>query len=353
LLQAVAAFLCGNGFVLCGKIKPMNLTKSSLVITKATIQPLAVLYLGAYLSALALPLIASAPKQLPETPMHILNIQNSRELQEFFKYSDDRIPLISGHRGSTKEGYPENCLATLEHTLHHTPAFFEVDPRLTKDNVIVLMHDATLDRTTTGKGKVADYTWAELKELKLKDSKGNVTAYGIPTLEEALAWAKGKTVLNLDKKDVPLPLLAAKLREWQAESQVMLTVHNAEQAQFYYNDNPDRMFSAFIKNKKELEEYQKAGIPWTQIMAYVGPNSNAESKEVCDLLHAQGVMCMISAAPSYDKLPDVTARQTAYQEILQNGADVIESDRPIEAATAIQLLIPLQSTKQKFFTKTK
>jgi glycerophosphoryl diester phosphodiesterase len=62
---------------------------------------------------------------------------------------------------------------------------------------------------------------------------------------------------------------------------------------------------------------------------------------------------MISAAPSYDKLPDVTARQTAYQEILQNGADVIESDRPIEAATAIQLLIPLQSTKQKFFTKTK
>jgi glycerophosphoryl diester phosphodiesterase len=316
-------------------------------------QALAVLYLGAYFPAITLPSTASELKQFSEKPMHIFNIQNSRELQAFFKYAPDRIPLISGHRGSTKEGYPENCLAALENTLRHTPAFFEVDPRLTKDNIIVLMHDATLERTTTGKGKVADYTWAELKELKLKDSKGNVTTYGIPTLEEALTWAKGKTILNLDKKDVPLPMLAAKLREWGADSQVMLTVHNAEQARFYYNDNNQRMFSAFIKNKKELEEYEKAGIPWAQIMAYVGPTNSTESKEMCDLLHARGVMCMISAAPSYDKLPDATARQVAYREIIQAGADVIESDRPIEAATALQPLIPPQSSKQRFFTKTK
>lgn len=331
----------------------MKLTNKSLVFkTKTAVQAVTALCLSAYLLTIALPSIASEPKQLPEKPMHILDIQNSHELQAFFKYTDDRIPLISGHRGSTKEGYPENCLATLEHTLRHTPAFFEVDPRLTKDNVIVLMHDSTLERTTTGKGKVADYTWAELKELKLKDSKGNVTAYGIPTLEEALIWARGKTILNLDKKDVPLPMLAAKLREWGADSQVMLTVHNAEQARFYYNDNPQRMFSAFIKNKKELEAYEKAGIPWTQIMAYVGPNSNAESKEMCDLLHARGVMCMISAAPSYDKLPDATARQTAYREIIEAGTDVIESDRPIEVATAVQPLTPIQSSKQRFFTKT-
>jgi glycerophosphoryl diester phosphodiesterase len=335
-------------------MKPMNLTGwSSLFKVKVTMHALTVLSLGAYLPALAVPSTALEPKRLPQKPMHILAIRDSRELQEFFKYTPDRIPLISGHRGSTKEGYPENCLATLENTLRHTPAFFEVDPRLTKDNVIVLMHDATLERTTTGKGKVADYTWAELKELKLKDSKGNVTAYGIPTLEEALAWAKGKTILNLDKKDVPLPMLAAKLREWSADSQVMLTVHNAEQARFYYNDNNQRMFSAFIKNKKELEEYEKAGIPWAQIMAYIGPTNSTESKEMCDLLHARGVMCMISAAPSYDKLPDATARQTAYREIIQAGTDVIESDRPIEAAAAIQPLIPLQSSKQRFFTKTK
>ena len=41
-------------------------------------------------------------------------------------------------------------------------------PRLTKDSVIVLMHDATLDRTTSGKGKLADFTWNELQQIRLQ-----------------------------------------------------------------------------------------------------------------------------------------------------------------------------------------
>lgn len=60
-------------------------------------------------------------------------------------------------------------------------AFFELDPRLTKDSVIVLMHDTTIDRTTAGKGKLAEYTWEELQSFRLKDSEGNPTPYKIPT----------------------------------------------------------------------------------------------------------------------------------------------------------------------------
>ncbi len=288
---------------------------------------------------------------VPTKPMHTLTINDTKELHQFFHYTGNDIPLISGHRGGMTSGYPENCIATFENTLRHTPAFFEIDPRLTKDNVIVLMHDETLDRTTTGKGKVADYTWAELKELKLKDAQGKVTPYGIPTLEEVVAWSKGKTILNLDKKDVPLPMMAQKLREWQAETSVMMTVHNAKQAKFYYDDNPNRMFSAFIRNKAEFEDFEKAAIPWTQIMTFVGSTVKPENKEMYDLLHAKGVMCMISAAPSYDKLTDMVARQKAYQAIIQSVADVIESDLPIEVGEAIQPLLPRQSAKQRFFKK--
>jgi glycerophosphoryl diester phosphodiesterase len=86
-------------------------------------------------------------------------------------------------------------------------------------------------------------------------------------------------------------------------------------------------------------------------MAYVGPMNKVENKELYDLLHSRGVMCMISAVPSYDKLPDPTARQKAYLEIVQAGADVIESDLPIEVAKAITPLIPAKSPKQKFFNK--
>jgi glycerophosphoryl diester phosphodiesterase len=281
--------------------------------------------------------------------LHTLNINNVEELHRFFSYTGKDIPLISGHRGGATKGFPENCIATFENTLRYTPAFFEIDPRLSKDSVIVLMHDATLERTTTGRGKVSDYTWEELKKLKLKDNEGNVTPFTIPTLSEVIEWSKGKTIINLDKKDVPLIMIANLLKKHGAETSLMLTVHTAEQARFYYGHNPNRMFSAFIRTKQEFQDFEKSGVPWSQIMAYVGPMNIADNKELYDLLHSRGVMCMISAAPSYDKLPDPTARQKAYLEIVQAGVDVIESDLPIEVAKAITPLIPAKSPKQKFF----
>ena len=83
------------------------------------------------------------------------------------------------------------------------PSFFEIDPRLTRDSVIVLMHDVTIDRTTNGTGRVADYTLAELQQFRLKDRDGNLTEFRIPTLEEAIRWSQGKTILNLDIKGCP------------------------------------------------------------------------------------------------------------------------------------------------------
>lgn len=293
------------------------------------------------------------PAQAQTGTLHILNIRSTQDLHRFFKYTGKDIPLISGHRGGTTKGYPENCIPTFQNTLRHTPAFFEIDPRLTKDSIIVLMHDATLDRTTTGTGKVSDYTWEELKQLKLKDGEGNVTEYGIPTLDEVIKWSKGKTIINLDKKDVPLAMTMQKLKQHKAAAHVMLTVHTADQAKYYYDNIPGVMFSAFVRTQKELETYEKAGIPWSRIMAYIGPTNKPENKEMYDLLHARGVMCMISAAPTYDKLPDPAARQKAYQEIIRAGADVIESDLPIEAAAAIQPLLPYKSVKLKYFRKTR
>jgi glycerophosphoryl diester phosphodiesterase len=270
-------------------------------------------------------------------------------LQQYFKYTGQDIPLISGHRGGPDKGFPENSIAAMEHSLQHTPATFEIDPRLTKDSVVVLLHDDTLDRTTTGHGKLNSYTWEEIKKLKLKDVDGNITSYGIPTLEEAIIWAKGKTVLILDKKDVPLTTTAKLIKKHHAEAWVMITVHNAKEEKFYYDDNKNVMFEAFVKTKKAMGEYEQAGIPWQQIMAYVGPHDKPENKEMFDLLHQRGVMCMISTAPVYDKLPTAEERAKAYTQIIKNGADVIEADRAIEAAAAVQSLAPAASEKKKFF----
>ena len=127
------------------------------------------------------------------------------ELQQFFKYTGDSSIIISGHRGNWRNSsYPDNSLEGLIYVTEHVPdVFFEIDPRLTKDSVIVLMHDATLERTTDGQGKLNEYTWEELQDIRLKDSEGNITQYRIPTLEEVIRWSIGKTVLDLDRKDVP------------------------------------------------------------------------------------------------------------------------------------------------------
>jgi len=283
--------------------------------------------------------------------LNILKLKTAKDLHEFFRYTGNDAVLVSGHRGGMVPGFPENSIATFENTLRHTPAFFEIDPRLTKDSVIVLLHDATLDRTTTGKGKLSDYTFEELKQFRLKDAQGNVTDYSIPTLEETIEWARGKTVLNLDHKDVPLQMTADLLKKHKADAFMMLTVHSASEAKFYLAENKNRMFSAFIRNKEEFDEYEKSGVPFTQLIAYIGPIVKPENQELYLLLHQKGTMCMISAASSYDKLKSAKERKFAYISIVKDGASILESDMPIEAAEAIRDFQKAGNKKQKFFGK--
>lgn len=283
--------------------------------------------------------------------MNVLKIKSPSDLHALFKYADNDIMLIAGHRGGMVKGFPENSIATFENTLRHTPAFFEIDPRLTKDSVMVLMHDATLDRTTTGKGKLSDYTYEELKKFRLKDAEGNVTDFPIPTLSEVIEWARGKTVVNLDHKDVPLAMTAALIKKHKADAFVMLTVHSAAEAKYYLSQNKNHTFSAFIRNRKEYEDYEKAGVPFNQMIAYIGPHVKPENKELYALLNKKGTMCMISAASSYDKLKTAEERKAAYIAIAKDGASILESDLPIEAAEAVKEYVQKPSAKQKFFGK--
>lgn len=280
-------------------------------------------------------LFATGLSSVSYAQLNTLGIKSTSDTHSFFHYNGKSRTIISGHRGSHISGYPENAIETFEYVLKHTPAFFEIDPRLTKDSVIVLLHDATLDRTTTGKGKLSDYTWEEIKQLRLKDKDGNITPYRIPTLQESIDWARGKTILNLDKKDVPMSMTADIIRRNKAASFVMLTVHNAEQAKFYYDSDPECMMSAFVKTKEALNEYEAAGIPWKNMIAYIGSENKPENRIMFDLLHARGVMCMISAAPIYDKLATEQERADAYRDIFRQHADILESDLPVEVARAI------------------
>ncbi len=109
--------------------------------------------------------------------------------------------LVVSHRGDWRN-YPENSLEAIESCIEMGVDMVEIDVAKTKDGHLILMHDKTIDRTTSKKGLVSDYTLAEIRELKMRNGMGRVTRqFTVPTLEEAMLVAKNKIIVNLDKAD--------------------------------------------------------------------------------------------------------------------------------------------------------
>lgn len=118
------------------------------------------------------------------------------------------------HRGDMQM-YPENSIEGLISAIRMGGDMVEIDPRRTKDGVLILLHDETLTRTTdfsakAGKNglptsaKVADWTYAQLQQLNLKTGAGGsnarVTEYKIPTLDEAFKVCANRIFIRLDVK---------------------------------------------------------------------------------------------------------------------------------------------------------
>ena len=95
---------------------------------------------------------------------------------------------VAAHRGGAAV-WPENSLLAFRRAIGLGVPLLELDVHQARDGGIIVIHDRTLERTTTGTGPVADRTTDELTTLRLKDVTGAVTAERLPTLDEVLAVA--------------------------------------------------------------------------------------------------------------------------------------------------------------------
>lgn len=96
------------------------------------------------------------------------------------------LPKVIGHRGA-KDYAPENTLESIQTAADLGVEWVELDVKLTKDEVPIIFHDDTLDRTTNGAGPVAEIVYEDLKQLEAGSWYGESFAGAkIPTLEEAL-----------------------------------------------------------------------------------------------------------------------------------------------------------------------
>ena len=106
--------------------------------------------------------------------------------------------IVASHRGDWRN-YPENSIPAIESVIRMGVDILEIDVKMTKDSVLVLSHDKTIDRMLNGKGRISDFTYDSLKTFRLRRAHNVVTdSLRIATLEEALTVCKDRIVVNLD-----------------------------------------------------------------------------------------------------------------------------------------------------------
>ncbi len=142
-------------------------------------------------------------------------------LREKLLSGDINEVFVVAHRGDWRYA-PENSIAAIEHSIEIGVDVVELDLQLSKDSVLFVIHDSKLERTTTGKGRIYDWTADSLRTLKLKNGAGIRTMHSLPTLEDAMLAAKGRVLVNLDKADRYFDLLMPILEKTGTASQVII-----------------------------------------------------------------------------------------------------------------------------------
>ncbi len=280
---------------------------------------------------------------------HVIHFKKNSDFKSFFRSKENFYPIVSAHRGGPTTHFPENCIATFANTIRYNPAIIETDIAMTKDSVLVMMHDNTLDRTTTGTGNINNYTFQELQQFSLKDNQGNVTSYKIETLDAVLQWGKGKVVYTLDvKRGVPFKLVVDAVRKNKAENYSIIITYNANQAAEVAHLAPDFLVSVSAKGKEDVERLEGMGVKVENMIAFVG--TSFPKSETMDYMKSKGITCISGTMGNIDKSA-VANGDKVYLDIVNSGVMIISSDRPVEVAQQMHLYIKKNKLRSSFIKK--
>ena len=217
---------------------------------------------------------------------------------------------VVGHRGF-KAVAPENTIASFEAAAAVGTDYMELDVHQTKDGELIVMHDGKVDRTTNGKGAVHDLTFAEIRKLDAGERQQ------VPTLREALLWAKQKGVrIDIDHKDGPVEDIARVVRETGMTKRVVI-------------EGPrDR-----LKRFGEL-------LPGVDTMPHV--ESLEDIRSACELLHTTVVRLSLEQLAKPEDVEAVHKcgarvsvtilgkedNEEGIRRVITEGAELIETDHP-------------------------
>ena len=259
-------------------------------------------------------------------------------VSELHAPSSDKV-LVACHRGDWRN-WPENSLAAIESVIGMGADIMELDLKLTKDSVLVVCHDRTIDRTTSGKGRVCDITYDSIRRCVLKTGHGVKTTHRMPTLREALEVCKDRIVVNVDQGYEYYDLVLAVTEELGVTEQILIKgKRSTDVVAAKFSEHPRNMMYMPIidilkpKGQALFAEYRDKGI--TPLAYEVCWSEYTPEVEACmrEVISGGSKLWVNSLWPTLNGgLCDDAAFEgdpaEVYGKLVDMGATMIQTDRP-------------------------
>ena len=261
------------------------------------------------------------------------SINSSDEIT--FKYSTKNKNYVSAPRGGSGIiNYPENCIETFDYLHKKGIQIFEIDISETKDQHLVLMHDNSLQRTSTGRQDVNQINLNQIKEYFLVDDFGQQTSYKIPTFAEALNWGKDKPIYFMVdiKKGVDYAAIVSTINQANMQNKVVLVTYTVGQAKKLNRIAPNMLLSVSMRNEREFNEMMNSGIPTDKMVAFTGTRRN--DKSLFDKIHEKDILVIFGTLGNLDKSAAAKGNQL-YKDLEKDGVDIFATDRALDVQQTI------------------
>ena len=254
---------------------------------------------------------------------------------------NSKYVVVACHRGDWRN-YPENPIPAIESIIRMGADIMELDLKLTKDSVLVLSHDWTIDRCTNGKGRVSDYTLDELKQFRLKRAHGVTTdSLHICTLREALECCKDRICVNVDQGYEYYDMVLALTEELGVTDQILIKGKHsvASVAENMAAHKHNMMYMPIIDIQKEQGQklFQEYMDTKTVPLAYevcwkkLTPEVSDCFKKIVESGSKLWVNTIWGSLCGYlddDKALDCGNPAEVYDQVIAYGASMIQTDRP-------------------------
>ena len=254
---------------------------------------------------------------------------------------NSKYVVVACHRGDWRN-YPENSIPAIESIIRMGADIMELDLKLTKDSVLVLSHDWTIDRCTTGKGRVSDYTLDELKQFRLRRAHGVATdSLHICPLREALECCKDRICVNVDQGYEYYDMVLAITEELGVTDQILIKGKHsvASVAEKMAAHEHNMMYMPIIDIQKEQGQklFQEYMDTKTVPLAYevcwkkLTPEVSDCFKKVVESGSKLWVNTIWGSLCGYlddDKALDCGDPAEVYDQVIALGASMIQTDRP-------------------------